>query len=305
MHTNHSISITPHKILILGATGFVGSHVFEDLSNVFETYGSSRNANDTNQIQFDITKENTWSSIIEIEPSVIINCIGYGVVKNELDIKQMIDINYLQTVKLFDFIFSKLPNTFLIHIGTAFEYNLNQTKLTENSICCPQTYYGISKLMASHFLLSKNDLFNFTILRPFSMFGPYEHESKIIPYLINAQKNKLAIPLSSGTQQRDYFFVKDLSNFIKTIINKPYNSIPHLLNIGSGKTYSLIDLGKAIATLLPEYNEEFWQWGEIPSRLGESDAFYNASNLAFDNGFKLSPLSHGIEQTLNYYLKNV
>lgn len=294
-----------HKVLVLGATGFVGSHIFEDLSKSFETYGSSRKANGTNQIQFDITDENTWSSVLAIEPTIIVNCIGYGVVKNELDVKQMFDINYTLTAKLFDFIFSKLPGTFLVHIGTAFEYSLDQITLTEDSICCPQTYYGISKLMASHYLLSHKNFTNYTILRPFSMFGPYEHESKIIPYLINAQKNRQAIPLSGGTQQRDYFFVKDLSNFIKTLINKPHNTIPHLLNVGSGKTHSLIDLGKAIAAQLPDFNEEYWQWGKIPSRVGESDAFYNASDLAFENGFELSPLDKGIEQTIKYYLKNV
>jgi len=293
------------KVLVLGATGFVGSHIFEDLNITFETFGSTRKLNSNIQIQFDITDENTWSSIIEIDPTVIINCIGYGVVKNELDIKQMIDINYLQSVKLFEFIFNKLPNTFLIHIGTAFEYSLNQTKLTEDSICCPQTYYGISKLMASNFLLSNKEFVKYTILRPFSMFGPYEHESKIIPYLINAQKNKQAIPLSSGMQQRDYFFVKDLSNFIKTIINKPHSSIPNLLNIGSGKTHSLIDLGEIISSQLPDFIEDFWQWGKAPTRVGESDAFYNASDLAICNGFEISPINEGLKQTINYYLKNV
>jgi nucleoside-diphosphate-sugar epimerase len=42
------------KVLVLGATGFVGSHIFEDLSNAFETYGSSRKANGAHQIQFGI-----------------------------------------------------------------------------------------------------------------------------------------------------------------------------------------------------------------------------------------------------------
>ena len=39
----------------------------------------------------------------------------------------------------------------------------------------------------------------------------FEDESKIIPYLILSQKNKVAIDLSSGTQRRDYFFVEDLA----------------------------------------------------------------------------------------------
>lgn len=293
------------KILVLGATGFVGSHILEDLSIAFETFGSSRNTIGANQIYFDITAESTWTSILTIEPTIIVNCIGYGVVKNELEVKQMFDINYILTCKLYDFIYKNLPSTFLYHLGTAFEYSLDQIRLNEDSICCPQTYYGISKLMTSQYLLSNKNFTNYTILRPFSMFGPYEHQTKIIPCLINAQKNKQAIPLSAGMQQRDYFFVKDLSNFIKTLISKPNNNIPQILNVGSGKTNSLIDIGETIAGCLPDFNPEYWEWGKIPARIGESEAFYNSSSLAIENGFELSPLKEGIERTIKYYIENV
>jgi nucleoside-diphosphate-sugar epimerase len=225
------------NVVILGAEGFVGKNLFEDLAETFSTHGSTRKTElpvQPNTFYFDLLNPDTWGILLSINPDVIINCIGYGVVKNQTDVKQMVDVNYIYTARLYEYIGKNLPHAYLIHIGTAFEYDLSQNQLSEESRCTPLTYYGLSKYMASNYLLQSQQVKAFSIVRPFNMFGPYEHVSKIIPTLITAQRSKTPVPLSEGLQKRDYVFVKDLSTLVIALIKNPSVRQP-VINAGSGR----------------------------------------------------------------------
>ena len=190
-----------------------------------------------------------------------------------------------------------------IQIGTAFEYDLSGDAIDERTACLPKTHYGISKLMMSNFLQSQAMKNNFTILRPFGMFGKYEDGSKFFPYLINAQKTKRTIDLSPGTQQRDYFYVKDLGIFIKDILlRKTYTQLPQVMNLGSREAISFRDYASILQDEIPAFDPALWNWGKVAFRKGESAMFYSASTIGSSFGFKVSPLKDGFKETADYYL---
>lgn len=291
-------------VAILGAGGFVGKNLFEDLSEQFLTLGSIREtggkALPRNYFHFDLLKTESWDELIAVKPDVIINCVGYGVVKTQTDVQQMIDINYLHTVKLYEFIAQKLAEVYLIHIGTAFEYDLQANQLTEQSKCIPLTYYGLSKYLTSNYLLQSGFVKAFSIIRPFNMFGPYESLSKIIPTLISAQRLKSPVKLSEGLQKRDYFFVKDLSRLIEKLIKDPASRIP-VINAGSGRLHSLRELADQLSAHINGFDATLWEWGKLPYREGESLSFFNSSQTAADCGMLLTDFNKAFEITVNYY----
>jgi len=156
--------------------------------------------------------------------------------------------------------------------------------------------------MCSNFFLSNKNKLPFLILRPFAMFGPYENNSKLLPYLINSQINNQTVALSSGEQQRDYFFVKDLASFIKEVIQEDINKVKYkVLNLGYGNAMTLKELAQKLSQFIPDFKEDLWQWGRILQRSNENDIFYNASTKANKLGFKLTPYSEAFKQTINYY----
>lgn len=291
-------------ILVLGATGFVGRNIASVLKQNFEVVQSVRYADQTDKgiIWFDLTNENSWCEIEKLSPSVIINCIGYGVVKTEKEVDKIYEINYLKTVSFFEYLSNTVPAVKIIHIGTAFEYDLSIIKLSETSSTLPLTHYGISKLMASNYLLQKKLNNRFIILRPFNMFGLYEDESKIVPYLILSQKNKIKVDLSSGLQRRDYCYVGDFAKFILTLINNQgFGQLPSCINVGTGKTYSIKELSYKIAKQLPTFDATLWNWDAIPQRKGEYHEFYNNSDLAKELGFAFDTLEINLSHTIQYY----
>lgn len=296
-----------HKVIVLGASGFVGKNVSVFLKDLFRIIETTRNPADeelNEKLYFDINDESSWSSITDANPTCIINCIGYGVVREEADIQQTYAVNYFQTIRFFQFLSDRNFEGLLIHIGTAFEYDLNTISITEHSFTIPVTHYGISKLMTSEFLLQKRSLKNFIILRPFSMFGPYENNNKIIPALILSQKNKAVLKLSSGSQKRDYLFINDLAIFIGDMIASIKLPLARVLNVGSGVSRSILELSHIIYDLLPSKNSIYWNWGSLEQRSNEGSDFRNGSSAAIDLGLKVTDLSHGLNETIKYYWKN-
>lgn len=292
------------KILVLGSDGFVGRNLLEDLQPHYTCFGSSRRpeklSSEANVLGFDLEEESTWKNVFAFRPDCIINCIVSGAVKKPEDVKTAIDINYLHTVRFLEALSERLPDVYLIHLGTAFEYNLRKGALTEATECRPKTYYGVSKLLTSHYLLDSGLFKNLTVLRPFNLFGPHDKEEKIIPHLICAQRDKKPVSLSEGLQERDYFFVKDLSRIVRHLLSHGYHR-PRVVNAGSGKPLVLRDAAAVIARHIAGYDEGLWRWGKLPYREGEGKVFYNASTLLKERGFHFTPFEEAIKETVAYY----
>jgi nucleoside-diphosphate-sugar epimerase len=291
------------RIIVLGADGFVGRNLLLKLETEYECSGSSRRSFDfslENLFYFDIENTESWQSVVGLNPTIIVNCIGYGVVKHQQEISAMLKINYLSTIDLFRFLATELPESHLIHLGTAFEYDVNGVSLQEDSVCAPISYYGISKFLASNFLL-QSGYKNFTIVRPFNMFGPFETSSKLIPSLILSQKSNVPIRLTSGNQERDFVFIDDLARLVLLIIRSKKKKIPKLINLGTSRPLKVKVLANLMIPFFGAFNPELWQWGEIPNRVDEPLIFYNDSNLAKMFGLNFDSLQVGLEITINHY----
>lgn len=68
------------KILILGASGFIGNSLYKELCNYYDTYGtyfSSRNGYTTNQqfFQYDMQEDDIFQLLENIRPNIIISAL--------------------------------------------------------------------------------------------------------------------------------------------------------------------------------------------------------------------------------------
>lgn len=291
------------KIIILGSTGFVGQNLIEALTPYYTVIKAARKPLDSSYIYFDVTERDSWQWVAQLDPDVIINASAYGVLKHESDIETMYLVNYLLISEFYDFLRVNQTKMFWLQIGTTFEYDLSLNGgITEQTNCLPRTHYGISKLMFSHFLLEKSSAGSHSVFRPFGMFGKYEDESKFFPMLIKAQHSRQAIKLSAGTQQRDYIFVGDLGEFIKSLIlNNQFGKLPPVVNLGAGEAKSLKEYASVLSTTFGAFDPTLWEWNALDFRANESSLFYNSSTLAKNLGFKLSNLQKSFSKTTSYY----
>lgn len=125
-----------------------------------------------------------------------------------------------------------------------------------DSLPCPQTGYGLSKLYGEKLLKEYNKQYglNFVIWRPFNVVTPLERYEKeygiahVIPDMIRKiaiEKSKTVEIFGNGTQIRCFTWV---DNVAKTINDYSWNSVTdcEVFNLGSEEPISINDLSKLI-----------------------------------------------------------
>jgi CDP-glucose 4,6-dehydratase len=217
------------KILVTGATGFIGSHIIGSLLNInkdIEIIASSRNKDKAarcdwyNKIEYIPLNINRRSSnLYEYfgKPDGIIHLSWDGLPNyDELyHFERNLPDNY-------NFLKNLIQNGLsdLNIIGTCFEYGLQNGCLSEKNDAKPSTSYGIAKDTLRKFLneLKKKYPFKFKWIRPFYVYGRGQNENSLFGQLDKAilKKDKV-FNMSSGEQLRDYLPVEKMSEYIAAI----------------------------------------------------------------------------------------
>ena len=171
--------------------------------------------------------------------------------------------------------------------------------------------YAIAKIAGLKLCEYYNNSFktNYRVLMPTNLYGInddyHEQDSHVIPALISklykAKKNKKKIVKiwGSGKPKRDFMYVDDLADACIFFMNK--NLKNQFLNIGSGKSYTILKITKIIKKIL---NYE----GEIRTDISKPDGTLDKSldiSKATVLGWKGSQttLEDGLRLTIIDYIK--
>jgi len=241
-------------ILIIGASGFVGSNIMRKVlaerEDVFGTSfsGSGWRLDDiptSSIIHTNILFEDSIQDTLKkVRPKTIFDCSSFGAYSFESDFRLIHMTNYTSLINMLEII-STLDIHSYIHAGTSSEYGLNSAEPSEDECLIPNSHYSISKAAASGAVQYYGKIKNFPIvnLRIYSAYGPYEDSSRLIPHLcIEASKKKLPLFANENTP-RDFIHIDDVVNaFICSAVNMNKACYGESINIGSGKETTLLEL---------------------------------------------------------------
>lgn len=154
--------------------------------------------------------------IIRLRPDVIFNLAGYGVDRDERDEKPAYRINDALIAELAEAAAKcnrAWTGTSLIHVGSALEYGESGGDLVETTEPRPTTLYGQSKLAGTRRLIETAQRLDLTAVtaRLFTVYGPGEHDGRLLPALLAARRHDDPVPLTNGTQLRDFTYVEDVA----------------------------------------------------------------------------------------------
>lgn len=295
------------KVLILGATGFLGYHLAKKCLDLkWDIYSVSKKKpkktrflKNIKYFYFDLSKKKNLNKLKKISFDHVINLSGYVEHKNI----SLINKCHYKSVKNLFYYFQKRNIKSFIQVGSSAEYGNLKAPHLESNVDNAQGNYGKAKLKSTKFLLKKKT-FPATILRFYQVYGPHQDSNRFISQLIISSLKKKKFPTSLGIQCRDFLYVTDAVNAILKLIKCKKNIKGQIINIGFGKCVKL----KKVMELV---NKEikFFQpiYGQIRLRKDELLENYPSIKKAKKilNWYPKISLKIGIKKTINYYKKNL
>ena len=231
------------KILITGASGFIGSFIVEEaLRRGFETWAGVRGSSSRSYlgdprihfIELDFSSEDRLAPALDGHNfDYVVHAAG---VTKCLTASDFMKVNYQGTVNLVNAILkTKMPMRRFIYLSSlsvfgAIREEQPYQEITEHDTPCPNTAYGKSKLKAEQFLDSIGNEFNYIVLRPTGVYGPREKD-----YFLMAKSIKQHVDFSVGFQRQDITFV-----YVQDVVQAVFLALDHGM---SGRRYFLTDGG--------------------------------------------------------------
>jgi len=260
-------TLTNSKILITGATGFIGSHLTESMVEkgysviAFDRYNSnndwgwleqSQYKNDFQVILGDIRDYDSVSKAMDGCDAVFHLAALIGIPYSYISPLAYIRTNIEGTYNVLEAAKNLNIEQVLI-TSTSETYGTAQyVPIDEKHPLVGQSPYSASKIAADQLAISYYKSFKLPvkIVRPFNTYGPRQSARAIIPTIISQLLNgKTEIELGNLSPTRDLAFVKDTcAGFAE--IYKSETLFGEVTNIGMKAEISIGDLTQLIAKLM-------------------------------------------------------
>lgn len=236
------------KVLVTGATGFIGNHVVEYLlKSGIDVIATSRNIDkarsfgwfgSVNYIQYDLhtpIHKNLFTLLKE--PDLLIHLAWEGLphYKDLFHFERNLPENYA-------FIKNMVQNGLkkISVAGTCLEYGMQNGCLDEEAPAMPDTPYSIAKDTLRKYIhaLSGHYRFDYAWIRLFYLYGKGQNDNAILNQLDRAvDNNEEVFDMSGGEQLRDYLPVEKAAEYIVKI--SMYDKQHGIFNCCSGRPVSI------------------------------------------------------------------
>jgi len=314
------------KILVCGATGFIGRNVAEYFSEneKFEVFGTynTRTPYNNNKIQFikaDLTKPEEVKSVIEGK-DILINAAavtsGSASYKAERDLFPNIIINSNVIKESYD---SQIEQMIFLSCSVMYPTLERPVKEEDSDINnLHPRYYSIARMkvffedMCRFLSQTKDNRTRFIVVRHSNIYGPHDkfdiERAHIFGATINrvtsAPENGNIIITGTGEEERDLLYISDLVNFFELSL-KGQKSFYEIYNVGYGSSISVKGLvGKIIEA--SEKNLTIVHDKSKESNVILTKLALNSEKAMKDFGWKPKvSLEEGIKRTMEWYNKNL
>jgi len=256
------------KILVTGCAGFIGFHlVIKLLKNNFEVYGVD-NINNYYDVKL---KKNRLAILSEFNNFVFSKFdladkikLNYVIKKNKIKYIvhlaaqagvrysiQKPDSYFKNNLEVFFNVIEASRKNKIKHLvfastssvyGENKKFPLNEIDNTDK----PISFYAATKKSNEVLAHSYSYIYKLpcTALRFFTVYGPYGRpDMALFKFTKNILENKKIELFNNGNHFRDFTYIDDIINGIKSVIKKPKkNKVPfNIFNIGNGKSRKLKD----------------------------------------------------------------
>lgn len=233
------------KILIVGASSYLGSRIYEVLGANFEVFGTyNKNFNHKSFIFWESSNYPQLLTILNrLKPSIIINCVALA----NVDLCESLPEKSYLLNALVPYNLGKICNERqikLVHISTDHFENINGSKLLESDSPTCLNIYSYSKMLGESLLLEKYNT-NIIIRTNFFHFDLHHDTKFMTKMIINITENK---PINGLI---DVHYTPVSTTFlIESIVKLIASNFSGVVNVASNLPISKYDFLVKVASLL-------------------------------------------------------
>jgi polyisoprenyl-phosphate glycosyltransferase len=300
-------------ILVLGASGFIGANLMRTLlderSDVFGTASRDpawrlASLGGDHVVTVDLLARGNLGALLDrVQPGTVFDCVAYGAYPFEQDIERMYQTNVVFKQELIEQLLRRGTYCY-IHAGSSSEYGAHSAGPNEAEAPAPNSHYAVTKSAAAGlvYFSGHHRGLRCANLRLYSVYGPLEDRSRLIPTLVAEVAEGRLPPFVEPETSRDFVYVDDVSRaFLRAAALLRPDHYGDSFNVGSGRKTTIREfayLAKREFDL--ECEPEF---SAMPARGWDLNDWYaNPARAAELLGWRAEvPLDEGLRRTARWY----
>lgn len=274
----------PKRVILTGASGFIGANLARRLLRdghelhlllrpAEARWRLDAIADHVHLHEVALQERERLDAIVrDIDPNWVFHLATYGAYSSQRDVQTIVSTNYNGTVNLVEACLETGFDAF-VSAGSSSEYGYKDHAPLESELPEPNSHYAATKAAATLYcrFVANSRQRRLATLRLYSVFGPWEEPTRLLPTLLMCALRGELPPLVSPNIARDYVYIDDaVEAFIlaaKTVVDDP----GPVFNVGTGAQTTLSELVETV-------REEFGisaepQWGSMPDRHWDTDVW--------------------------------
>lgn len=268
------------RVLITGASGFVGANLARrSLAEGHEVHLLLRPQHSLWRIEgirphvrihpTGLADAGPLAALVAgIRPDWVFHLAAHGAYPSQTDAREMMRTNVLGTMNLVEACLKTGFDAF-VNAGSSSEYGFKDHAPGEDETLEPNSDYAVTKASATLYCrhVARQHRVPLSTLRLYSVYGPYEEPSRLLPTLIVRGLNGELPRLVNPDIARDYVQVDDVCGaFISAAEGKCEPGA--VFNVGTGAQTSIRQVVEVARRMLDLAVEP--QWGSMPDRSWDS-----------------------------------
>ncbi|HXI13145.1 MAG TPA: NAD(P)-dependent oxidoreductase [Thermoanaerobaculia bacterium] len=256
------------RALVTGAAGFVAANLARRLiaeghdvqlvvrpgSNLWRLEGVQAPV-----VEVELADSGAVSALVnDVRPQWLFHLASHGAYSTQRDLARIVTTNLLGTMNVVNAA-AACAVEHVVCAGSSSEYGFKDHAPSEDELVEPNSDYAVTKAAATmygSYVARRSDL-RVTTLRLYSVYGPFEEPSRLVPQLLlHAMRGHLP-PLVDPRTGRDFVFIDDVVDaFLRVAASDDRKDA--VFNVGTGHQSNLADIVAIVRELFGVAAEPVW-----------------------------------------------